>query len=107
MAPTTTPSATDLVRRLSDVAAVCDELGVVEVASLSVSDWEGVSVQLRNEDDTDTLADRLGLPPDNSRTQNYTRTGCNPDHLGSLTVYCGRSRPVCSCGQRCTHGEQS
>lgn len=105
MAPTTTPSATDLVRRLSDVAAVCDELGV-EVAILSVSDW-GVSVQLRNEDDTDTLADRLGLPLDNSRTQNYTRTGCNPDHLGSLTVYCGRSRPVCSCGQRCTHGEQS
>lgn len=106
MAPTTTPSAAELVRRLSDVAAVCDELGVVEVAILSVSDW-GVSVQLRNEDDTDTLADRLGLPPDNSRTLNYTRTGCNPDHLGSLTVYCGRSRPVCSCGQRCTHGEQS
>lgn len=106
MAPTTTPSAAELVRRLSDVAAVCDELGVVEVAILSVSDW-GVSVQLRNEDDTDTLADRLGLPPDNSLTQNYTRTGCNPDHLGSLTVYCGRSRPVCSCGQRCTHGAQS
>ena len=105
MAPTTTPSATDLVRRLSDVAAVCDELGVVEVAILSVSDW-GVSVQLRNEDDTDTLADRLGLPLDNSRTQNYTRTGCT-DHLGSLTVYCGRSRPVCSCGQRCTHGAPS
>lgn len=106
MAPTTTPSATDLVRRLSDVAAVCDELGVVEVALLSVSDW-GVSVQLRNEDDTDTLADRLGLPLDNSRTRNYTRTGCNPDHLGSLTVYCERSRPVCSCGKRCDHGAQS
>ena len=98
-------SAADLAHKVAVLAEVCDELGV-EVASLSVSDW-GVSVQLRNEDDTDTLADRLGLPPDNSRTQNYTRTGWNPDHLVSLTVYCGRSRPVCSCGQRCTHGEQS
>lgn len=98
-------SAADLAHKVAVLAEVCDELGV-EVASLSVSDWSA-SFQLRNEDDTDTLADRLGLPPDNSRTQNYTRTGWNPDHLVSLTVYCGRSRPVCSCGQRCTHGEQS
>ena len=98
-------SAADLAHKVAVLAEVCDELGV-EVASLSVSDWSA-SFQLRNEDDTDTLADRLGLPPDNSRLQNYTRTGWNPDHLVSLTVYCGRSRPVCSCGQRCTHGEQS
>ena len=98
-------SAAALAHKVAVLAEVCDELGV-EVASLSVSDWSA-SFQLRNEDDTDTLADRLGLPPDNSRTQNYTRTGCNPDHLGSLTVYCERSRPVCSCGKRCDHGAQS
>ena len=98
-------SAADLAHKVAVLAEGCDELGV-EVASLSVSDWSA-SFQLRNEDDTDTLADRLGLPPDNSRTQNYTRTGWNPDHLVSLTVYCGRSRPVCSCGKRCDHGAQS
>ena len=105
MAPTTTPSAAELVRRLSDVAAVCDELGV-EVASLNVTDW-GARVPRCNEDHVDAVAASFGLSDDDGAL-NYQRAG-SVEGIGHLLAFCGRTRPraTCSCGQRCDHGAPS
>ncbi len=101
MAPTTTPSAAELVRRLSDVANVCDELGV-EVALLSVSEWR-MNVHVSSEEQVDALADRFGLGPAVGDGLNYQR---DAGLFGPLVAYSRRSRS-CACGQRCDHGAQS
>ena len=93
-------SAAELVRRLSDVAQVCDELGV-EVELLSVSEWR-MNVHVSSEEQVDALADRFGLGPAGDGF-NYQR---DAGLFGPLIVYSRRSRS-CACGQRCDHGAPS
>ena len=94
-------SAAELVRRLSDVANVCDELGV-EVALLSVSEWR-MNVHVSSEEQVDALADRFGLGPAVWHGLNDQR---DAGLFGPCAAYPRRS-PSCACGQRCDHGAPS
>lgn len=82
-----------LGKHLFAVLTVCADVGVKPV-HIEGDAWGEVHVQISGEDTgaADTLADVLGLDPDDGDTGNYTRTSTTTVHGHTLgvTVYCGR-----------------
>ncbi len=93
--------ATDMALGAVDVARDCDHLGL-DVASINVTTYSGIAVQLADEDQVDTFAEFYGLDPDDPGDGvggNYTRG------TDQLRAYCGRTTRTarCGCGKPCNH----
>ena len=106
----TTTSSLNMAERLalaSDIADwVTDAGGVIQSVSIYASKGDAyhraIVFQIGgNEAGVDALADLLNLTEPREHSSLYERFGSVRGV--SVSAYSGRSKPVCSCGQRCNH----